>query len=417
MLRKKRSFKCGESQGYLRPQQGSRTATQRSMQFHTACSQPEQGYSLAVRTQIAGARTPVTPKLVRLPGRVQLGFQHAASAGAVGIWSPIDNDHSAASANASASPSWILMPPESWRRPCTRVLLQPITACFSFFAGNFGHSLHDLLPLAAWLRHSRPDHTLLMPASSVLSAILSYIDGSYLFRQVVLLEEANMLCAASATVVAVPPSAKRKDALNFAWIRKASFMSALRSSWLMTAGAINRIGNGTVIVYIRHGTRTVSHGRTMTRRHIDEIVTMTKSAMLQFGISGSLVRYDGTINGRPMPVAAQAKLFRHADSVVGPHGAGLANVLWLPARTSMHFNGCDRPQVLEFVCGERSAKVQDGCPYQRSHWRMLSTAPWVQWRHQFFTDKSSSSVTWVDLHELKASLKSMWSQRRRRFRC
>ena len=193
------------------------------------CSQPEQGYSLAVRTQIAGARTPVTPKLVRLPGRVQLGFQHAASAGAVGIWSPIDNDHSAASANASASPSWILMPPESWRRPCTRVLLQPITACFSFFAGNFGHSLHDLLPLAAWLRHSRPDHTLLMPASSVLSAILSYIDGSYLFRQVVLLEEANMLCAASATVVAVPPSAKRKDALNFAWIRKASFMSALRS--------------------------------------------------------------------------------------------------------------------------------------------------------------------------------------------
>lgn len=138
---------------------------------------------------------------------------------------------------------------------------------------------------------------------------------------------------------------------------------------------------------------------------------MTTDVMRQFGIMGSLVRYDGTEQTRPMTVAHQAQIFRQADAVIGPHGAGLANVLWLPTRTSMrmHLHGCDRPQVLEFVCGERSANVQNGCPYSRSHWGLLSTAPWVQWHHQFFTKESTSSVTWIDLHELKGSLTSMWS--------
>lgn len=377
------------------------------------CSQPEHGYSRAIQMQLRGARRSVAPYLVRLPGRVRLGFKDAASASPVGVWSPIDNDSSVAAANASASPSWILPPPDSWQTPCIGVTLQPIIACFSFFAGNFGHSLFDLLPLAAWLRYSFPDHALLMPASPAFSAALSYINRNHTSRQIVLLGEGVPLCAASATVVAIP--AKRRGRLNFAWVRKALFMSALRS-WLVSTGAIDRIGSGTVIIYSRHGTRTVRHGRKMTRRHVEEIVTTTRNAMLQFGISGSLVRYDGAMNARPMPVADQAKLFRHADAVIGPHGAGLANVLWLPTRTSMHvrLHGCDRPQVLEFVCGERSANVQDGCPYQRSYWGMLSTAPWVQWHHQFFTERSSSSVTWIDLHVFQTALKSMWSHRRSR---
>jgi len=369
------------------------------------CSQPEQGYARAIQRQISAARTPAAPHLARLPGRVKLGFKDAASASPVGIWSPIENDSSVVAANASAAPSWILTPSESWKGPCMGVALQPIVACFSFFAGNFGHSLHDLLPLVAWLRYSFPDHTLVMPASPAFSAALSYINGNHTSSQIVLLEEGTTLCAASATVVAVPSN--RRGLLNFAWVRKTSFVSALRS-WLVSMGAIDRIGGGTVIVYSRHGTRTVRHGRTMTHGHVEQIVTTTKNAMLQFGIGGSLVLYDGASNARPMPVADQVGLFRRANTVIGPHGSGLANVIWLPTRTSMLY-GCGRPQVLEFVCGEKSANVQNGCPYQRSHWGMLGTAPWVQWRHQFLTEESSSSVTWIDLHELQTALKSMWS--------
>eukprot|EP00908_Phaeocystis_cordata_P026001 Transcript_848.p1 GENE.Transcript_848~~Transcript_848.p1 ORF type:complete len:571 (+),score=5.76 Transcript_848:266-1978(+) len=373
------------------------------------CSNPEQGYSRVIRKLIAGARTSVVPRLVRMPGRVKLSFERPSSASPVGVWWPIDHDASIALTNASAFPSWYLPPRESWERSCTGATLhQPVVACFSYFAGNYGHTLHDLLPLVSWLRDFKRDHTLLMPASSTLQATLYYIDQKYTSKQIIFLKEGSAACAASATVVVIPPSGRGNSLLNFAWVRKMAFVTALRSSWLTPVGAVNGFGNGTVILYDRSGW-TVKHGRKMTRRHMDSIVMVTKHAMLRFGLSGDLVRYDGKLHASAVPVARQAKLFSNADAVIGPHGAGMANVLWLPTSTSMHLRDCDRPRVLEFVCGERSAVVQNGCPYARSHWVMFATAPWVQWHHQFFTDKSSPSVTWIDLQELRASLKAMWS--------
>lgn len=328
----------------------------------------------------------------------------------MGVWWANDATVDTAAPNASAFPSWQLFPrpPDACRR-CTNAstLRRPVVGLFSFFAGNYGHSLHDLLPLVSWLRDALPGAVLLMPASSSLRATLEYVDRGYASGRVVWLREGAAACATSARVVVVPRSKRDDRGLNFAWVRKAAFVTALRSSWLVPVGAVKPLGNGTVILYDRGGW-TAKHGRGMTRQHVNSIVTVTRHAMHVFRRGEALVRYDGALHASTaMPVARQAKLFGGADTVIGPHGAGMANVLWLPARTRH-----GRPGVLEFVCGQRSAAVQRGCPYARSHWALFATAPWVRWHHQFFTHNSSPSVTWIDLRELRASLSCMWSPKR-----
>jgi hypothetical protein len=381
------------------------------------CSLPEHAYRRFIRNRVADARTPVPPVVVRLPGSVKLSFGSAETASPVGFWWPADS--STADAHISAAPSWIVTPRQRWEQPCTTTL-QSAVACFSFFAGNYGHTLHDLLPLIAWLRLLLPNQTLVVPASSTLQAILAHIDyeyttkvtvidQQYTSRRIFMVKPGTVVCASSASVVAIPANARRDSLLNFAWVRKSSVMRTLRKAWLQAAGVVNGSGDGTVIVYVRHASRTMYHGRNMTRGHAQDIVTGIERAMLQFGLTGSLVRYDGSEHGAAMPIASQAELFGRAETVIGPHGAGLANILWLPAHTSTQARGCDRPKVLEFICSERSARVQNGCPYGRTHWSFFGTAPFVQWYHQFFTADSSPATTWIDLDELQVSLRSMWS--------
>ena len=373
------------------------------------CSPVEYGYTLAIRERLAAARTPMKPALVKIPGGVKLSFDRASSASPVGLWWPIDNVYSLGTANASAAPSWIIPPRARWGLPCTGATLHlPVVACFSFFAGNYGHSLHDFLPVLAWLRVVRPGHTVIAPYSAVLRDVLDFLDRENASKRSILVGKGVVKCATSASVLAVPPNARKH--LNFAWVRTVSQLKLLRNSWLQPAGILRGFSDGAVIVYLRPASRTVHHGRNMERGHTEAIVQTVQEAMLRFGLRGQLVRYDGTKQAASMPVAHQIQLFSRADTVIGPHGAGLANVLWLPARrTREHVLGCNRPLVLEFICSGRSTRVQEGCPYGRSHWSMFGVAPWVQWYHQFFTDKSSPVVTWIDIVELQLSLTAMWS--------
>lgn len=376
------------------------------------CIRAERGYAHAIEALSAAACAAVTPRLVQLPGTVGLSVARPRSAAPVGVWWANDSTADTAVPNASAFPSWQLAPrPPDAHRRCTHAstLRRPVVGLFSFFAGNYGHSLHDWLPLVAWVRGALPGSALLLPASASLRATLDHVDRGYASGRVVWLREGSAACAASARVVVVPRSRRGDRQLNFAWVRKAAFATALRSSWLVPTGAVKPLGNGTVILYDRGG-RTVQHGRGMTRQHVHSIAAVARRAMRVFRRGEALVRYDGALHASTaMPVARQAALFGGADAVIGPHGAGMANVLWLPVRTRH-----GRPGVLEFVCGQRSAAVQRGCPYARSHWALFATAPWVRWHHQFFTPNSTPSVTWIDLRELSASLRCMWAPKRRR---
>ena len=114
----------------------------------------------------------------------------------------------------------------------------------------------------------------------------------------------------------------------------------------------------------------------MEAGHEREIVAQLKSAAEAALPSPlELVVFDGTVagthSGETMSIRQQADLFREAAVVVGPHGGALANLLWLPQqRTLAKADGSckHRPAVLEFVCGNRSRSVQDGCPYLPSYW-------------------------------------------------
>ena len=92
--------------------------------------------------------------------------------------------------------------------------------------------------------------------------------------------------------------------------------------------------------------------------------------------------------------------------MLGPHGAGLANLAWLPP--SLH--GCARgPAVLEFICSKETATVQRGCP-GKTHWSLLGGVPWIRYYHVLLAPNSTAEEghLWVDAAELRHALERIF---------
>lgn len=70
-----------------------------------------------------------------------------------------------------------------------------------------------------------------------------------------------------------------------------------------------------------------------------------------------LVIYSGRDkDGKSLSIDVQAKLFRSAAAVIGPHGGGMANILWAMGTRPSSCKA--RVAVLEFICGPQSVQVQ-----------------------------------------------------------
>ena len=138
-----------------------------------------------------------------------------------------------------------------------------------------------------------------------------------------------------------------------------SFMKPLRK-WLTTNHPEEHIRfdtdhpHGLVIYYTRSGASNVEHGRVIEKSHERDIVEHIKEAMKRHGRKESFITYSGFDNdGNSLSVEDQFHLFRSATAVIGPHGSGLANMVWFDFKRAG--SSCKkRPNVLEFVSGPDS---------------------------------------------------------------
>ena len=106
-----------------------------------------------------------------------------------------------------------------------------------------------------------------------------------------------------------------------------------------------------------------------------------------------LVYFDGD----DLSIAEQVRAFRSATVVIGAHGGGLANIMW----TNIPSTSCsDRPKVIEFLCGQASVAVQNGCPYGKTYWNLAATIPWVDYHHVLYTSNSTNKDVYIDLEAL-----------------
>jgi hypothetical protein len=161
---------------------------------------------------------------------------------------------------------------------------------------------------------------------------------------------------------------------------------------------------GKVIFYTRKGTTD----RRVVDSDLEELlIATTREAMVKRGQKGEdlVIFSGGDGEGNTLPMQEQFELFSSADTVIGPHGSGLTNIIWMDP-------GCDsknRPKVLEFASSYRTTDVQAGSHW--GYWFLFGSLPWIDYHQMYYTENSNDGHTFVDPETFKETLNSMWNIR------
>ena len=350
----------------------------------------------AAHTTFAGATLGALRRfeLVQLEGSIRwldTGRRKTASAAAWnGSWSL-----------QHASSYWSAPTPRERWRNCSVELIGDHFALHSWYAGNFQHAVADNLPMIAWMRlqmAARPRSKLLLARHGpLLSTLISAVDPQFGSARIVWVRPRRIACLQGTLRVVRPSSGP-------SWVhafRRPAHMLALHG-WI--AQIHPPLAQRRTVVFASRSGRSASHGRLMDPGHERQILGRLRATTGPRHLE--LVVFNGEAGGAVMPLAEQLTLFRAASAVVAPQGGALTNLVWTAGEKG------DMPslRVLEFVCGRRSVAVGPaGCPYTPSFWSLLSMLPWVEYHHLAFTANSTERSSWVDLDELDAALRSVFT--------
>eukprot|EP00435_Cladocopium_sp_Y103_P032989 s3307_g8.t1 len=153
------------------------------------------------------------------------------------------------------------------------------------------------------------------------------------------------------------------------------------------------------VIYYKRQKATVSHSRLLEEKESQTLLKLAKKTLRAHNRSDEIVSFTGkSADGTLLTFKEQYRLFNSAYLAFGPHGAGMANVLWMQS-------SCDQPgqppKVIEFMCSRDTADVR-GCflasgrkrnPRPMSYWRLYGGASWIKYfvvwllrRHDYTSD-------------------------------
>ncbi|CAE7258789.1 unnamed protein product, partial [Symbiodinium pilosum] len=132
---------------------------------------------------------------------------------------------------------------------------------------------------------------------------------------------------------------------------------------------------------------TTSTGRLLEKAQFKRLLELASEALRAVGkASDSIVVYSGKQRNslEMMSFEQQYRLFNSAYLLFGPHGAGMANSLWMQTADCVQ-----RPAVIEFICSTDTSNVRGCYVYQgtqklirpQSFWRLFGGAYWVRYYH------------------------------------
>ena len=135
---------------------------------------------------------------------------------------------------------------------------------------------------------------------------------------------------------------------------------------------------------------------------------MIQQSLRKYGRSEQLVIFDGTTvdkdgQARTMSIIEQFQLFRSATTLIGTHGTGFSNAIWMDVRFD------EQPvKVIEFTPGGYKYSVD---AYNFNRYRNYIQNFWglpYDYHHIAFAPNSTNDRTFIDLEVLGALLASFW---------
>jgi Glycosyltransferase 61 len=260
------------------------------------------------------------------------------------------------------------------------------------FPGNYGHFLHDHLPFIAYARHMLPQHTkFILVDNEADRKRLQFIDPQFESERVIWAEQKMIYKVSAGSISGLPPPATRHIINRYSLLRE----------WVLLKPSF-RTDQRTIIYYTRSGF-DVRNGRFMDSLHEKVLINLVKQKMMEHGRNEHLVIFDGKENGQPMSLQHQFDLFRTARVVIGPHGSGLANILWLPGAATCE----ERPKVLEFLVQPTQTDIQVGGSL-KTYMYLYGFPKWVDYHHLYYTSYSTSQRMSVDVKHFVQALEDMF---------
>jgi len=287
-------------------------------------------------------------------------------------------------------------------------LVEVDAPCFGAFTGwqpqSYGHVLDYHLSQVAFLagRLSRECRLLLLEGP--LQDILLAVDEE-LYNRVLWLSPGTVAKMKGSLAVAFHPSSLNdRTAVVPKW-----GANAYLQSWL---NAIDYFVSDEekVVVYHSRVVPQAKHGRIMDPEHNGHIIEIIRRSLERNGRPERLVVYDGTTladdgSTSSMPILEQFKLFRSASALIGTHGTGLANAVWMDVRSN------ERPaKVVEFTPG--GYQYSDDA-YNFNRYRNYVQNYWglpYDYHHIAFAPNSTDDRTFIDLEVLDVVLDGLFKQ-------
>eukprot|EP00566_Odontella_aurita_P012413 CAMPEP_0113554284 /NCGR_PEP_ID=MMETSP0015_2-20120614/16065_1 /TAXON_ID=2838 /ORGANISM="Odontella" /LENGTH=487 /DNA_ID=CAMNT_0000455411 /DNA_START=164 /DNA_END=1627 /DNA_ORIENTATION=- /assembly_acc=CAM_ASM_000160 len=274
---------------------------------------------------------------------------------------------------------------------------------FGFMEDNFGHTLHENLPTVAYMREMLPDHTkFLLAGTPMMRKLIGFIDPTFLAR-VVWVKEFDIVHVRSGKLTLPiyhdqPIGPLMSGAYNHLLVPYLRRWIAEQHPRDKNVPA--REEERTVVFYRRAGT---AGQRVVEEQHERDIIDLVHRYMAKYGFKGELVFFTGhnQETGELLSMEEQMSIYRKAKYIIGPHGSGLANVVWTdPVPPTCE----DRVKILEFIPAKDSESVQ--FLFNGYYW-VLGGMP-VNWSQVTYAGNSTKQTTFVHIPDLENALDDMF---------
>ena len=324
--------------------------------------------------------------------------------------------------------------PLSDKNQCDRTIHGQAFAFREWWVDAPSHFLFDHFPVIAWLRS-------VMFAGSVggrdAVVILDYIEANKRFmhyfddgfaQRIIWMKESQTVCIHGELIYPVYKEdqvmeSKEDKLLPGTWIRgsikgRPSFGAIrlpvfvdLAREWISERAPliINNSPQPVVLYYVRGDW---SNGRQMEVNQDSILLDRLRKKLLDCGRKEKVVVFTGrNENGTSsLTLEEQFLLFRSATIFIGPHGGGVANILFMKANEIKTGSMCRcRPQVIEFIPGARSGHVHWAFASYYDHYYGPS---WVEYHMLQFETNSTSSLTTIDIHEWDMMMRAVFADHR-----
>lgn len=276
------------------------------------------------------------------------------------------------------------------KNPKKKLLKGNYVGFHSWWANNYGHILHDNLPLLACLKSTlNESYNFLMLNRPVIKEIIKALDKNF-YDRIEWIENGEIITVDGNLIVHEPDHYPCIMANNLM-----SFFLEWSSRSLPKPVERNKI-----IFYTR---RDTTRFRVLNADNEKNIIDSLKKFLADQKVDGELIIFSGNDeNGNTLPIDEQISIFRSAHTIIGPHGTGLINIMWCD------FNNDSPIKLLEFCPGPigHSSRVQQ--EFNGYH-TVLRGLP-LDYHIILYEPRSTPEETFVSLEDFNVAISEMISK-------